>query len=407
MTSDNKELSSFKLTVDEKTNASKKTSGSRKSSSKSKQASRQAESEDISLSQLDLLANKKKLAKKGEVSVSQLLSESQKGTKKEPQHKEPDAESHRRAPSTSISSISSDTKSEERIRRKAKKVVNENKNESIRKEKSELLYKFSKMNVKGKWSSLNLDMNCSLDEIKNEYTRVKNEMQSERSVAFLKRMMLLGVQGIEMMNNRFDPLGVDLDGWSEAMGYSLENQEYDEVMAELYEKYKGAGQMSPEMRLIFMVVSSATMFTITKKISKLDSSNTFTNIISSFMGQQQQQPQQQPQQQYPQNFGQEYEISIPNPNDLRNMQQRVEMTDTTEDPMPSKIQGPNNMNFGNLHADNAEINNILKQMNARKQEKDREEKSAVESSEDVFKSIPLNTPKRRGRPKKQAVGKAP
>lgn len=392
MTSDNKELSSFKLTVDEKSNVSKKSSGSRKS--KKLGDSKQIESEDISLSQLDLLANKKKMAKK-EVSVSQLLSESKqkKDSPTDPVRKE----AEKRVPS-SISSISSDTKSEEREKRNMRKIGKENKNESIRKEKSELLYKFSKMNIKGKWSSLTLDMNCSIDEIKNEYIRVKNEIQSERSVSFLKRMMLLGVQGIEMMNTKFDPLGVDLDGWSEAMGYSLENQDYDEVMAELYEKYKGAGQMSPETRLIFMIISSATMFTITKKISKLDSSNTFTNIISSFMGQQQ--SQQQPQQQYPQ-VGQEYDFSIPNPNDLRNMQQqysqRVEMTDTTEDPLPSKMKGPNNMN------PNAEINNILKQMNARKLEKDKE----VESSEDVFKSIPMNTQKRRGRPRKQAhaIGK--
>ena len=79
-----------------------------------------------------------------------------------------------------------------------------------------------------------------IDEIKNEYERVRNEIQTERSVAFFKRMLLLGVQGIEMMNTKFDPLGVDLDGWSEAMGYSLENQEYDEVMAELYEKYNNS-----------------------------------------------------------------------------------------------------------------------------------------------------------------------
>lgn len=397
MTSDNKELSSFKLTVDEKTNASKRTSGSRKSTK-----SKKVESEDISLSQLDLLANKKKLAKKGEISVSQILSVSQqKGAKKEQPVKPKDkTTSDHRVPSSSLSSISS--KSEEREKRKAKKILKENKNESIRKEKSDLLYRFSKMNAKGKWSSLNLDMNCSLDEIKNEYTRVKNEIQSERTVAFLKRMMLLGVQGIEMVNNRFDPLGVDLDGWSEAMGYSLENQDYDEVMAELYEKYKGAGQMSPEMRLIFMIISSATMFTITKKISKLDSSNTFTNIIGSFMGQQK----------YPPKYQPETDFSIPNPNDLKGMAQqyaannRVEITETTEDAMPSKMQGPNNMNFGNLQADNTEINNILKQMNARKLEKSREDKSVVESSEDVFKSIPLNTPKRRGRPKKQVIGKA-
>lgn len=428
MTSKDKDLSSFKLSEDDrdkKSNGSKGTkkgsTGSKKSSAKSK-LTNQVESDEISMSQLDLLANKKKLAKKGEISVSQLLSHSKKDEASASNSpKESKKQQRVSLSNASISSIS-DTRSEEREKRKAKTIFKENKNENVRKEKSELLYKFSKMNVKGKWSSLNLDMNCSLDEIKNEYTRVKNEIQSERSVSFLKRMLLLGVQGIEMVNNKFDPLGVDLDGWSEAMGYSLENQDYDEVMAELYEKYKGAGQMSPEMRLIFMIISSATMFTITKKISKLDSSNTFTNIISSFMGQQQppmqqqmyQQQQNYQQQAMQQNYGQEYEFSIPNPNDLRNAHAtrpqhygNIELTETTEDPTPSKMQGPNtNLNLGN---DNVDINNILKQMNARKLEKEKkEERSVVESSEDVFKSIPLNTGKRgRGRPRKQAVGKTP
>jgi hypothetical protein len=231
-------------------------------------------------------------------------------------------------------------------------------------------------------------------------------MQSERSVSFLKRMLLLGVQGIEMLNTRFDPVGVDLDGWSEAMGYSLENQDYDEVIAELYEKYKGAGQMSPEMKLIFMIMSSATMFTITKKISKTDSSNMFTNIINNFMGQQAQaqaQAQAQPQHN---GWNGNNDFTIPNPKDLRNNPQRVEMTETTEDPIPSKMKGPNNMNFGSLHTENVDIKNILNQMNERKKEKNREEIIAVETSEDGFKSVPLNAQKRRGRPKKQAVSKA-
>ena len=113
-------------------------------------------------------------------------------------------------------------------------------------------------------------MDCSLEEIKNEFDRVTNAIKVDRSVRFMKKMLLLGVQGVEMLNNKFDPVGVDLDGWSEAMGYSMENEEYDEVMAELCEKYKGRGQMSPELRLVFMIVSSATMFTISKKISKLE-----------------------------------------------------------------------------------------------------------------------------------------
>jgi hypothetical protein len=392
-------------------------SKSAKSSSSRKSVKpRDLESDDISLSQLELMANKKKMNKADEISLV-----SNKSSYKD--------ESIRRSDPSISSSTLNDT---ERYKRREKTIARENKNDQIRREKSEFLYKFNKLNVKGKWSSLRLDMNNSLDEIRNEYERVRNEIQNERSVAFFKRMLLLGVQGIEMMNNKFDPLGVDLDGWSEAMGYSMENQEYDEVMSELYEKYKGHGQMSPELRLIFMIISSATMFTISKKITKMESNDTFKSLLGGLMGnngfQQPQQAQQQPQQsqqppltqfqqqsqfqqqqfQQPQQstFYNHRQFSIPNssavkvPNvfDLRTSRNKMDGSDTSDDLMPSKMNGPNT-NY--INRDGVDIDNILKTMNERKREKERQE--ATEPSDNI-KSIPANKRgKGRGRPKKANV----
>ena len=387
----------------------------RASSSKKSSKPRDLESEDISLSQLELMANKKKMNKADEISL-----ESKKSSYKD--------ESIRRSDPSISSSTLNDT---DRYKRREKTIARENKNDQIRREKSEFLYKFNKLNVKGKWSSLRLDMNNSLDEIRNEYERVRNEIQNERSVAFFKRMLLLGVQGVEMMNTKFDPLGVDLDGWSEAMGYSMENQEYDEVMSELYEKYKGHGQMSPELRLIFMIISSATMFTITKKITKMDTGDTFTSLLGGLMNkggqQQQQQQQQQPpltqfQQQSPLSqfqqqsplaqsqqptFYNHRQFSIPNssavkvPNvfDLRASRNKGVDSDTSDDVMPSKMNGPNT-NY--INGDGLDIDNILKTMNERKREKERQE--ATEPS-DIVKNIPVNKRggRGRGRPKKANV----
>lgn len=321
-------------------------------------------SEDISISQLEMMANKKKLIKKNELSMSELNS-----IKKE-------VSEHKLQSSSELSSISSKSMSEEKKKKKARIVNKENNNDDIRREKSEFLYKLNKMNVKGKWSSLNLDMNNSLDEIKNECARVRNEIQTEKTVGFYKRMLLLGVQGIEMVNNKFDPLGIDLDGWSEAMGYNLENQEYDETITELYEKYKGTGSMSPELKLIFMIISSAAMFTVSKKISTMDAGSAFANVLGNFVG------------------GVPQQNSIPNPNELKNM--RMEATETTEDQGPSKMQGP--------IGDDIDINNILKQMQ-KSNEKNTNANDEQNTSDDVFKSIPMNTKRRRGRPKKTNVNK--
>jgi hypothetical protein len=352
---------------------------SKKSKSKPDLPKEDIVSEDISLSQLELMANKKKLNKKSaEISVSQILSERvHTGDKKQTESINVKEKKH----ISNNTSVSSTSISSDHIRRKQKQVIKENKNDNIRKEKQEYLYKLDKIGSKSKWRISKLDMNNTLDDIRNEYERIVNEMKTDRTVGFYKRMLLLGVQGIEMVNNRFDPLGIgeDLDGWSEAMGYSLENQEYDEVIAELYEKYKGSGNMSPELKLIFMIISSATMFTISKKITKLDSSNAFKNIIGNLVGGQQQQQQQTQ--------------NIPSANDLR--QRSSHYSETTEDPRPSKLKAP--------PADEIDINNILRTMNERKREK--EQAAPSETSDDVFKSIPNLQKKARGRPRKNAVPK--
>lgn len=365
------DLSSIEL----KSNKSSKKS-SKKSSVKPVETGKVLGSDEISISQLELMANHKKMMKQNEVQISEMLSK--KETLKPSKPTKPRT-------ATTISSISSSSEPEAKRKRKEKQILKENKDGVLRKEKSELLYKFNKMNVKQKWSSLRLDMNNStLDEIQNECERVRCAIQSERSIAFYKRMMLLGVQGIEMMNNKFDPMGVDLDGWSEAMGYSLENQDYDEVMAELVEKYKGAGQMSPEVKLIFMIISSATMFTVSKKISKMDDSNIFTNLMGSLGGQAPAQQQYQPPQQQ---YQQQYQ---PPPR---------QYTETTEDVTPSKMQGPN---IASEALANNELHNILQTMNARKAEKAKEQS---EESDEVFKSISLPTKRGRGRPKKAKITK--
>jgi hypothetical protein len=391
-----------------KTNRSKSKRQDTKNSNSEKKTNQyeQIESEDISLSQLEVMANKKKLNKVDNenvedseglkkqdsfnISEANTVTQVTKNSKTKYKHKT----SRTRKDNTSF--LSSETDTEELRRRKKKMISKENKDENIRKEKSEFLYKFNKVNTNGKWSSLNLDMNNSLEEIKNEYQRVSSAIQNERSVAFLKRMLLLGVQGVEMLNTKFDPLGVDLDGWSESMGYSLENQEYDEVLAELYEKYKGKGQMSPEMKLLFMIISSATMFTVTKRLTNMESSSGLGNLIGSLMGKGKQQTQKQPE--VPQ-------TSYPQTNYRDNADELVDLTtqSSSEDFTPAKLRGPQTGmgNFGGEN-DSVDIRSILEKMNShQKVNNNVESEYKGENSEDILKEVDMNTSKRkRGRPRK-------
>lgn len=326
-----------------------------------------SDSENLSLSDLDMIANKRKLAKKNNTlsDVGSIKNKSEKSSIKP-------------APANS-------SRSRSRSRFKYNHNPNENENPQIRREKSEYLYKYNKLNAGNKYSSCKFDMNSPLSEIRNEYDRIKNGLENERSVKFLQRMMLLMIQGVEMMNTRFDPLGVDLDGWGESMAYSLETQEYDEVLSELYEKYKGVGNMSPEMKLLFMIISSASMFAITKKLTKneLNIGNLLGNLMGK--GDKQQQHQQQHEQQH-QQFNYD------------------DNSTTNDDPMPSKLNGPE---------DDISINDILSKMNKGKQEPKlpKIEESVDlnldidvdERTEDVLKNIVVPQTKRRGRPPRQRV----
>lgn len=348
---------------------------------------KEIDSDEISISQLEMMANKKKLNKKSEeISVSEMMESEKSNNSTKSKGK-----SKREKSYSEESSLVSESLNEYNEKEKKRTVKRENNDEYTRKQKSEYLYKFNKLNANGKWSSLRLDMSNSLEEIQNEYTRIHSEIQNERSVAFLKRMMLLGVQGIEMMNTKFDPLGMDLDGWSEAMGYSMENMEYDEVLSELYEKYKGRGQMSPEVKLIFMIISSATMFTVSKKIAKMDSTNILKSLLGNVVSQQQSKPQQSQQQYYqqPPQPQQYYQPPRQNYSD--------DETDTEEDPQPSKFQRPVIDN-----EDQINIQNILKQMNERNRQQLGDDKNSEnENTEDIIRNIPITSQKRgRGRPKK-------
>jgi len=68
---------------------------------------------------------------------------------------------------------------------------------------------------------------------------------------------------IEFFNGKYDPFGFKLDGWSEHMGIEVDS--YDDVMEELYEKYKGKGKsMPPEIKLFLLIAASGAAFHFSK-----------------------------------------------------------------------------------------------------------------------------------------------
>lgn len=410
---------------------------SKASSRSSKKKVSDLASDDISMSQLEMLANKKKLNKKSDeitIENDEIIKEQSKEISIDKKKSESTVKSKTRR---TITSTVSSTDSEEQKKYDRKKVNKENKNEAVRKEKSEILFKLYTIVEKsnGRWST-KLTMDNSLDEIKNEFTRIKAVLDNEAMVKFCKHGLVMGIKGVEMLNNAYDPIGVDLDGWSEAMSYNMATTEYDEVLSELCEKYKGAGSMSPEVKLLVMIVMSGAMFSFSKKAAK--DPNTLSNLMGAFMKkspapQPQQearptfqapppsqqpifnlsQPRQQPQPQGVPNDGQQFfstfvqqpQSQIPSLASLnRNRQMDIDTEDS--DDIPSKIRGPD---FDS--PDSVNIENIIKTMKAKQNQKEQELKirpdieqilNETDSSEEIVRNIPAPKPRGKGRPRKNA-----
>jgi hypothetical protein len=129
----------------------------------------------------------------------------------------------------------------------------------IKNEKIDYIYKFKKLGDQGIRTTMNYNMNSNLDEMRNEYLKLKKQREIDNSVKFQRKILMAGVTGLEFLNNKFDPFSVNLDGWSESVNEGV--YDYDEIFEELYAKYGGGdSEIAPELRLLFALGSSAFMF---------------------------------------------------------------------------------------------------------------------------------------------------
>ena len=137
---------------------------------------------------------------------------------------------------------------------------------TIEDEKADLLNKIARLAKKGMNTSARLTSYSDIEEIRTEYKRLTYAIEAERAIRFQKRILVACVTGLEFLNKRFDPFDLQLDGWSENV---MENQDdYDGVFEELYQKYNTKVNVAPEVKLIMMVGGSAMMFHLTNSMFK-------------------------------------------------------------------------------------------------------------------------------------------
>ena len=138
--------------------------------------------------------------------------------------------------------------------------------EDLLKEKFEVLRKLETLESKGATLSKKYNMESDLNEMKGEYEFLMNEKEKQNSVKFQGKVLTTMITGLEFLNNKFDPFDIKLDGWSEQINENVED--FDEIFAELHEKYKSKAKMAPEIKLLFQLASSGIMIHMTNTMFK-------------------------------------------------------------------------------------------------------------------------------------------
>jgi hypothetical protein len=152
--------------------------------------------------------------------------------------------------------------------------------EEERKKKVDLINKLNRLESKGYTLTKHFSMDNSLEEIQLEYDRLVDAKNLEGSIRFQRQCLMGVVTGFEMLNGKFNPFDWQLEGWSESVHENIED--YDEVFEELFDKYKGRGNMPPEVKLLMSLVGSGFMFHMSnsffrQKMANIDPGDIFRN----------------------------------------------------------------------------------------------------------------------------------
>ena len=136
--------------------------------------------------------------------------------------------------------------------------------QQIRMKKIELLRKLSELKSKGYKLSKEYSFESPIEEMEYEFDLLKSFADKRNGVKLYKNLIVNAASVTEFANDKYDPFDFQLSGWSQHMNVEVDS--YEDVLEELYEKYKGKGnKMSPELKLGLLVLFSASAFHFSKK----------------------------------------------------------------------------------------------------------------------------------------------
>lgn len=134
------------------------------------------------------------------------------------------------------------------------------------KNKFKFLRKLEEFEAKGVTLTKKYSMESPLNEMQGEYENIMAEKERTNSIKFQGKMLMAGITAFEFLNSKFDPFDIKLDGWAEQVGENIE--EYDDIFAELHDKYRTKAKMAPELKLLFQLGGGAVMLHMTNTMFK-------------------------------------------------------------------------------------------------------------------------------------------
>tara|TARA_Y100000389_G_scaffold119941_1_gene117110 strand:- start:9708 stop:11096 length:1389 start_codon:yes stop_codon:yes gene_type:complete len=138
--------------------------------------------------------------------------------------------------------------------------------EELLREKFKFLRRLEELESKGANLTKKYTMDSPLQELQGEYEMIINEKEKANSVKFQGKMLMACITGMEFLNSKFDPFDLKMDGWGEQVNENI--SDYDEIFAELHEKYKSKAKLAPELKLLFQLGGSAIMVHMTNTMFK-------------------------------------------------------------------------------------------------------------------------------------------
>ena len=130
--------------------------------------------------------------------------------------------------------------------------------------KLELIRLFNEYRKKG-FDVTPYNMNSNIDDMQMEYEILKGQRTKQQAVKISQGFLINGIQALEFLSNKYNPFDTDLNGFSEIVALGIDD--YDEVLGEIYEKYKNVNRrIEPELKLVLMVGASAASFSASKSL---------------------------------------------------------------------------------------------------------------------------------------------